>query len=652
MPAKKPDRVSPPTDSVPPHLSLGEVGAAALLVGVAFLAYAPALGAGFIWDDGRAITDNPVLQSPHPLLDIWRGRGDADYFPLKTTILWLLYQIFDAQAPPYHVFNVGIHAANAVLLWRVLRRLAIPGAWFAGLIFLVHPTHVESVAWVAECKNTLSTLFGLLAVLAWLARDAQRRARYLASLVLFVAGLLCKTHLVILPPVLLLCSWWQHRPAAERDAPAAEASPWRRRALARAAPFFLVALLLGAVTIRFQYHRAIAEYQLPVGGLACRVANAGKAVWWYLGKAVSPVNLWYEMPSRPIETEPEALAVLAGTRKANPAPPWPRGKLTAWPLVAIYPRWRVTEPVWYDYLPALAVVGLFAWAMRRRNGRGRGVCFAASYFLLALLPVLGLLKMSYMRAAWVADHFQYLADIGVIAFGCAAGARLWGQSRRRSRALPGGARAREGMETLRGFPSQIPRLVAGAAALLVGAFTAATFSRAADFRSELTLWTDTVAKNPDAWQAQVRLGAALLARNEAAQAAEHFARGAQLRPDNADARNNLGLALVTLGRVEEGIAEYRESLRLDPAQFHAYANLGDLFAKLQRHAEAADAYRAAIRLRPDLAPLHFRLGAVLLDNGQIDEAIASLRRADALAPNHPEVTAALARALSRREPGR
>jgi tetratricopeptide (TPR) repeat protein len=597
-----------------------QIGATVLLLGLGFVLYAPALGAGFIWDDGRALANNPVFQAPHALWNIWTGQGDADYFPLKTTVLWLLYQIFGAHPAPYHVLNVAVHAANAVLLWHGLRRLAIPGAGLAGLVFLAHPTHVESVAWVSECKNTLSTGFALLALLAWLTFEQEHRLRYyLAALVLFVAGLLCKTHVVILPVVLVLCAWWQ----AGRDG---ASKPARPALIARLGPFFLVAILFGGITIWFQNTRAIREYQLPVGGLASRVANAGKATWWYLGKAISPVNLWYEMPERPVETEPEAQAVLAGTRAANPAPAWPRGRLVLCPLSMIYPRWRVTSPLWYDFLPLAAMAALFVWVVRLRKGRGRGVCFALSYFLLALLPVLGLLKMSYMRAAWVADHFQYLADIGIIALGCAGGTLLWRRASRVGR-----------------------RWVAGAGAAVIGILAVATVVRAADYRSEYTLWTDTVAKNPGAWQAQTRLGAALLERGDVRGAAEHFAQGVRLKPDDADSRNNLGLALVTLGRIDEGIAQYRESVRLHPGQFFAHANLGDVLARQKQYGEAAAAYREAIRLQPALAPLHYRLGVVLLDGSKPAEAIVSLERAAALAPHHPEITAALERARRARE---
>ena len=655
------------------HTAIGEGSAALLFVGLAFLVYAPALAAGFIWDDGRAITDNLALRSWHGLWDIWMGRSDPDYFPLKSTALWLVYQLFGAHTSPYHVLNVGVHAANAVLLWRVLRRLELPGAHLAGLVFLVHPTHVESVAWVSECKNTLSLLFALLAMLAWFRYQQARRGRsYVASLALFVAGLLCKTHVVILPVVLLLCTWWQRRPDRPTAAEAKRerrmmtainvlvgvfviltgietrqvwpvallcvgvgstgilASFWARRLLhsQRIPPtlaFFQVALLLGAITVWFQFGRAIGEYQLPVGGVSSRVANAGKASWWYLAKSISPTIVWYEMPSRPIETEPEAQAFLAGTRTANPAPAWPAGRLTTCPLITIYPRWRVTPPVWYDLIPALGMIALYAWVARQRKGRGRGALFALSYFLVALLPVVGLLKMSYMRAAWVADHFQYLADIGIIALACAAGTLLWRKTSRPGRWL-----------------------VTGVGVATIGGFAVCTFARAMDYQSELTLWTDTVAKNPDAWQARNRLGAALLARKDVRAATVHFAQAVRLKPDDPDGRNNLGIGLVSQGQVAEGMEQYRASIRLKDAQFFAHANLADALASQKRYDEAILEYRSALRWNPNLVPLLFRFGSALLEDGKLDEALATFEKAKTLAPGEPEVTAALSRAMSLR----
>jgi protein O-mannosyl-transferase len=621
MAAKNRRKVTPAEPVGEPRDVLAQVAPAAILMALAFVLYARVLGGGFIWDDGRAITDNLDLRSASGLWSIWTGRGDFDYLPLQSSVLWLVYQLFGPATTPYHVLNVVVHGLNAVLLWQALRRMNIPGAWLAGLVFLVHPTHVESVAWVSECKNTLSTMFALLSLLAWLRWQRQPGApRYLVSLLLFVCGLLSKPHVVIFPVVLLLCEWWQRR---LEDASA------RRRALRAVAPFFLAAALFAGVTVWFQNTRAIANYQLPVGGAASRIANAGKAAWWYVGKSISPTHPWLEMQDRPIETMPEAVAVLAGARSPNPAPAWPNLKLTSWPLCAIYRQWRVTPPAWYDFIPAAAMLALLVAVATKRNGRGRGACFALTYFGLALVPVLGLVKMSYMRAAWVADHFQYLADIGTIAFACAGGALLF-----------------------RRLADWRRHVLTGFAATVVVVFSAMTFARAADFHDEFALWSDTVAKNPYAWQAHGRLGADLLARRDVAGAAHHFAEEARLSVDNPDADNNLGLALIAMGKVDEGIEHLRASLRANDHQFFAHANLADALAARQRYLEAAAEYRSAIRWNPTLVPLYFRLGSVLVEAGQFDGAIAALAKADALVPGNAEIGAALARARQRRDAAR
>lgn len=595
------------------------------LFALAFVVYAPALGGPFLWDDGRAITNNPAFQSPSPLAAIWAGHGDPDYLPVKTTWLWLIYRLFGDTTWPYHAANVAVHAANAVLLWRVLRRLAIAGAWFAGLIFLIHPTHVESVAWISECKNTLSLCFGLLATLAWLAYRRERRAgQQIVALVLFAAGLLCKSHLVVLPVALLLCAWWQDRRTHDDGEARPRGWRWLGRALARLTPFFALAALSGGLALWFQSTRAIRDYQLPAGALPSRIANAGKATWWYLGKSLTPVHPWYELADRPVESEPEAQAVLAGLRPPNPAPAWPVGRLTLRPSSMIYPRWRVTAPVWYDFLPGIAMIALFAFVVRRR-ARWPGAFMGLSFFLLALLPVLGVVKLSYMRASWVADHFQYLADIGIIALGCAAGAVTW-----------------------RRLSSDWRRPFAAAVAMVSVGYGTASFARARDYASEHALWGDTVRKNPGAWQARNRFGVALLARGDVAGAATQFEAAVRAKPDDSDGRNNLGLALVALGRVEEGITQYRESLRLDGGQFFAHANLGDALAKLGRHAEAVAAYRGALRREPRLPPLHFRSAMSLIELGRWTEAEASLRAADALAPRDPEIAAAFERLRQQR----
>src|SRR5258706_8200092 len=144
------------------------VAGAALITLLTVVAYLPALHAGFIWDDDSYVTENPTLRSVDGLAAIWFKPGATyQYYPLVFTSFWVERHLWGSPPFGYHLVNVLLHAVNAVLLWRVLRRLEIQGSWWAAAIFALHPVNVESVAWVTECKNTLSGLFYLLAALAW-----------------------------------------------------------------------------------------------------------------------------------------------------------------------------------------------------------------------------------------------------------------------------------------------------------------------------------------------------------------------------------------------------------------------------------------------------------------------------------------------------
>ncbi len=158
---------------------------------ITLAAYAPVVRGGFVWDDYGFFIDNPLIENPHGLHDIWLTTEPQDYFALTSTMLWAEWQAWEMKPAGYHVVNVLLHAGAAVLLWRVLRRLRIPGAWLGAALFAVHPVATLSAAWITEGKNTLSLALYLLALWAFLDYDERGgKGRYLLSLAVFVLALL------------------------------------------------------------------------------------------------------------------------------------------------------------------------------------------------------------------------------------------------------------------------------------------------------------------------------------------------------------------------------------------------------------------------------------------------------------------------------
>src|SRR5437660_967288 len=304
------------------------VAAAAIIVGAVLLVYLPALRAGFVWDDEQLITSNPLLRTFSGLIEIWSGGRTADYFPITNTAFWIEYHLFGDNPLGYHALNILLQAADAVLVWLVLRRLQTPGAWFAGLIFGIHPIHVESVAWISELKNVLAMFFVLVSIFCFLATEEKRLpgafTEYIASLVFFLLALLSKTQAVFLPVVLLLCAWWRGWLSET-----AKSMSFRREVI-RTFPFFLIAAVFSLVTIWFQ-NRGIGDEEIVIGSLIRRLANAGMAVWWYAGKVFVPVR-----------------------------------------LMSIYPKWRFDAPQLLEWVPLIALLSLLAifWLWRNRGTRG------------------------------------------------------------------------------------------------------------------------------------------------------------------------------------------------------------------------------------------------------------------------------------------
>ena len=577
-----------------------------ILAGV--LPYLPALRGGFVWDDEPLITANPLLRSPSGLAEIWAGSRTADYFPLTNTFFWIEHHLFGDNATGYHGINILLQAANALLLWRVLRRLRIPGAFLAGLIFAIHPIHAESVAWISELKNVLSMFFFLMSALLFLEiqdqRILNRSVAYSASLVAFLLALLSKTQVVFLPVALLFCAWWRNSPVDSKSQDKGNPLQFHRE-IVRTVPFFLIAIVFGLITIWFQ-NRGIGEEEIILGPFTRRLANAGMAIWWYARQIVAPIR-----------------------------------------LMAVYPQWRFDPPALMEWVPLIAITGALLLLWRRHS---RGLLFAFAYFIVALLPVIGIVRMSYARSgSLVADHLQYFADISLIALFSAGVARLWSSGRR-----------------------QIRIATASIILVLLALMGSYTWARAEVYRDEQTLWQDNFSKNPNTWQGHNRVGQLLFSQDKFAEALPHFEWAVQLKPELGDNYNLLGLAYCRLQRFEEGIAQYRKGLQLkqektSTAQSVTTATMrvnlanaltltGNTFSELARAAsdqgdmaaaqadakesnarftEAVEQYEKALAIEPEHPAIHRNLGILLSQMGRNEEAIAHLRKVLQLVPNEP-----------------
>ena len=350
------------------------LAAGALIVVLTCVAYLPAMQGGFIWDDDELVTDNALVHAPDGLYRLWFTDQPIDYWPLTYTSFWFEWRLWGMHPTGYHVTNVLLHIAAAFLIWAILHRLSIPGAFLAALLFAVHPVNVESVAWIAQRKNTLAIVFFLLSILWYLSAE-ERRAKfsnwlwYGLSLLAFLLAMLSKGSVAILPVLLLGIVWWQRRRITIAD-------------LLRTMPFFAVAIILAAVNVWFQKHGADAVFR--EANFAQRLSGAVAAVWFYLGKALAPIN-----------------------------------------LIFVYPQWSIETNNLLWWLPpiAAAMVTALLW-LRRNSPCGRAILFAWGFFCVALAPVMGFTDVYFMKYSLVADHYEHIAIIAVVAL-AAAGWSLW-----------------------------------------------------------------------------------------------------------------------------------------------------------------------------------------------------------------------------------
>jgi Tfp pilus assembly protein PilF len=522
---------------------------------------------GWLMDDDTLLYQNPDIHSPKGLQNIWFNPSTPDYFPLTITALWVQWRLFLGVADGYRLMSLAMHAAGALMLWWALGKMRVPGGWVAGLIFAVHPVCVPSVAWIAEQKNTLSmplflAAWGFFAMWVQAGGEAERRRRelYLAALGFFLAAMLAKSSVVMFPVAAVLYLWWRGGGAGRRE--------WWGLV-----PFFAVSFVLGLVTLYFQQVKAIAGEDVPIGGAVSRVAVAGRALLFYLGNLVAPSN-----------------------------------------LMAINPRWELETPGLWDFLPWVVIVaaGAVFWVFRKSWGRHALMAFG--FYVVMILPVLGFVKIAYMRLTWVSDHFLYVPMLGPVALAGAMVVR-WRES---ARGAAGAA---------------VALAVLGMAAGL--AWTARGY--AAVWQSEEPMWTHNLARNPEAWQAHSRLGAFYLnQKGDREGFRKHAGEALRLRPDLGELHSNMGSARVNEENAPEASASFRRAADRSPLAQPIRDNLIRVLLVEGRYDEAAAQARIIFEASPnDPVNLHNLATALRMVN-QNDAAMRTFRAALRVNPKFAE----------------
>ena len=506
-------------------------------------------------------------------------------------------------APGFHAVNLLLHFVNAGLAWHLLRRLgALPmwWAWAVAALFAVHPVHVEAVAWVIGRKDLLATLFYFCTALAWLRAleaGAPRWSWHLFALVLFAAGLLCKSIGITLPVALLVLRWWQQDRLRVGDG-------------LSVLPFFVVAVGIGVADTRYYEEIIDVDYTFLE-----RVLIAGQSLWFYVGKLLWPANL---MP--------------------------------------VYPHWRVDVAAilpWACVLGALAVAGAL-WFLRGRIGRGP--LAGAAFFTLTLSPVLGLVPFGYMQFAFAANRYQYLADVGALAVLVGAAFAVVGAFGKQIRwaAACGATALLVTLGTLTWQHAGIYRneivffeeMIAANPAARDAHFNLGNALFRAGRREEgLAAALASLALRPDSMKAQYGAGVMLHQLGRSDEALAHLQRALAINANNHIVQYMTGQVLRALGRNDEAEGHFRHTLAIEPQHWGAHANLATLLAGTNRVAAAAELMRQALTTWPGRPDALLLLASLEFNQQRYREALDLYRAAQEQLPNNAVAWSGSAAAL-------
>ncbi len=577
------------------------------ILALVFAAYYPVWHGEFLWDDLPVFIDHPLITSANGLELIWlKNVWLTTDFPLTLTTFWFEHRLWGINPTGYHVTNIFLHGLGAILLWRILLRIKIRGAFLATLLFAVHPVCVASVAWISERKNTLSLVFFLLSLLFFVRSEdsgnkpfdfrasPHRRLFYLVSLAAFFLALLSKTSVVALPVVLLGLVWWQKGKITTRD-------------FLKSVPFFLLSIGFGLLTIYAQKRGAIQGEIVQTETFLARLAESAWAIWFYLSKILLPVN-----------------------------------------LTAIYPHWELQNVSLVALLPLVLLIGAVVLFWKKRKSWGRHWLFALVFFVAMLFPVLGFIDMYFLIFSRVADHWQYVPLIGVVVF-LVAGCTYLLEKKFNA--------------------GNTPKRVLGAAAILIlfiltwnhakvyaseEKLWSATvqknpkawmahnnlgrvFYEQGKIEEAISRFSESLRLNPNHAEARNNFGLALTQQGKLEQAVEEFSRAIRLKPGQSKFHFNLGIALARQGKFDAAISAYTEALRIQPNYSDVHNNLANVLQKTGANDKSLEHSLRALQIKPNFPEAHYNSANAFVALGNMPEAGEHFSAALKLRPNFPDV---------------
>jgi len=531
------------------------------LVLITLLSYIPATFGKFIWDDDMLIIYNPLLRTFDGLRSIWFEPGAMfQYYPITHTLLWLQFQLFGLDPMPYHLTNISLHAINSVLIWKILSKLKISGAFLTAILFAVHPVHVESVAWISELKNVLSGLFYLISLLYAVEywqfgstnKDNNERKYYFLSLFFYICALHSKTVTFSLPIIILLINWWKKGVCS-----------WRKLSF-QLIPYLLFGLVMGLLTSNLEKSHVGAQGDQWVYSISEKMIIASKIIWFYLSKLLIPHNLMF-----------------------------------------IYPKWVINSASLPQFIPVIALTILFFILIIGKFKYKNGILLALVFFIITLFPALGFFNVFPMRFSFVADHFQYLASIGPLALiGCLLSNVI------------------NDLKKLKMFAYILPTLWAALLAIIC-------WQQCWIYRDFISLWEDTLSKNPNCQMAILNYASTLQAMGNQKEAIFYYEKSTHFKPIDAIAYLNTGNYHMRHDDYDSAISEYIKGIEIDPQDVRMsflYNNLGFALQEKGRYVEAMQCYYKSMKI-DGMNPLPIQNIIKLESEGKLKN----------VAPNFPEI---------------